>query len=148
MHLEHWPAYIIAKFFQGGYRTKMKIRSDENENQVGKFFARLRRAKKGLFSLWSHWKITKKPLNFQKTSIFEKKGSQNFFACAVAGFFSLWKHWKPLKTVKKPLKPLIFGIFFQKPSNFWKKGPQKFFACGGLFFKKVLGRFYESPRSK
>ena len=54
-------AYIIAKFFQGGYRTKMKIRSDENENQVGKFFARLRRAKKGvpkffacggLFSSW------------------------------------------------------------------------------------------------
>ena len=43
-----WALYIIAKFFQGGYRTKMKIRSDENENQVGKFFARLRRAKKAV----------------------------------------------------------------------------------------------------
>ena len=42
-------AYVIAKFFQGGgYRTKMKIWSDENEKLVGKFFVRLRRAKKGV----------------------------------------------------------------------------------------------------
>ena len=55
--------YVIAKFFQGGYRTKMKIWSDRNEKLVGKFFARLRRAKKGvpkffacggLFSSWRH----------------------------------------------------------------------------------------------
>ena len=39
-------SYVIAKFFQGGYRTKMKIWSDENEKLVGKFFARLWRAKK------------------------------------------------------------------------------------------------------
>ena len=25
------PPYIVAKFFQGGYRTKMKIRLDGNE---------------------------------------------------------------------------------------------------------------------
>ena len=55
--------YVIAKFFQGGYRTKMKIWSDENEKLVGKFFARLRRAKKGI---------------------------RKFFACG--GLFSLWRH--------------------------------------------------------
>ena len=36
------------QIFSGGYRTKMIIWSDENEKLVGKFFARLWRAKKGV----------------------------------------------------------------------------------------------------
>ena len=35
------------QFFQGGYRTKMKIRSDENENQVGNFSRASSAQKKG-----------------------------------------------------------------------------------------------------
>ena len=36
---ELWPlqTYVIAKIFSGGYRTRMKIWSDENEKSVGKF---------------------------------------------------------------------------------------------------------------
>ena len=41
-------SYIIAKFFKGRYRAKMKIWSDENEKLVEKFFALLRLAKKGI----------------------------------------------------------------------------------------------------
>ena len=36
------------QIFSGGYQTKMKILLDENEKLVGKFFARLRRTKKGV----------------------------------------------------------------------------------------------------
>ena len=64
-------AYVIAKFFQGGYRTKMKIWSDENEKLVGKIFAS------------------------SKTKTGAKTGVPKFFACG--GLFSLWKHCKPLK---------------------------------------------------
>ena len=88
----HFLANCIhhRQIFSGGV-------SDQNENLVGKFFARLRRAKKGvpkffacggLFSLWRHWKPLKKPLKtaknrkiFLKTSIFWKKWPQNFFVC-------------------------------------------------------------------
>ena len=66
-------SYVIAKFFQGGV-------SDQNENLVGKFFARLRRAKKGV---------------------------PKFFACG--GLFSSWRHWKPLKNRLKPLKTVKFS---------------------------------------
>ena len=38
------------QIFSGGYRTKMKIWSDANEKLVGKFFARLWCAKKGVLS--------------------------------------------------------------------------------------------------
>ena len=36
------------QIFSWGYRTKMKIWSDENEKLVGNFFARLWHAKKGV----------------------------------------------------------------------------------------------------
>ena len=64
----HLLAYVIAKFFQGGV-------SDQNENLVGKFFARLRRPKKGvrkffacgrLFFVVEALKTAKKPLKTAK----------------------------------------------------------------------------------
>ena len=74
--------YIVTKFFQGGYRTKMKIRSVENEKQVGKFFARKKRGSqifrlRRAFFVVEALKPAKKPLKtakngyiFLKTSIF------------------------------------------------------------------------------
>ena len=43
----HTRSYIIAKFFQGGHRTKMKMWSDENEKLVGKFSCASGAKKKG-----------------------------------------------------------------------------------------------------
>ena len=73
----------------------MKKWPDENEKLVEKFFACLWRAKKEFpifspepgFFVVEALKNRQKPLNFQqkKTTIFGKKGPQNFFACG--GFF-------------------------------------------------------------
>ena len=60
------PAYVITKFFGGS--------SDKNEKVLGKFLARLRRAKKGvpkffacggLFFVVEALKTVKKPLIFR-----------------------------------------------------------------------------------
>ena len=113
--------------------------SDENEKVLGKFLARL-------------------------SSGAKKKGFPNF--SPAPGFFSLWRHWKPLenrwKTVnfsKSFLKtPEIRNekTFSDQFFRAQKKEISKFFASGGLFFvvealktvKVLLGRFYESLRSK
>ena len=92
--------------------------SDENEKVLGKFLARLRRAKKGF---------------------------PNFLPAA--GFFSSWRHWKPLKTDKTAKKPLIFRIFSKNRQNFEKRDPKNFSPAPGFFskkssvdFTKVLGQ--------
>ena len=81
--------------------------SDENEKVLGKFLARLRRAKKGV---------------------------PKFFACA--GLFFVVEALKTVKKPLKPLKTVNFSNIFPKTVKFLKKGTPKFFRLRRAFFQK------------
>ena len=69
-----------------------------------------------------------------------KKRVPKFFACGWL-FFCRGDTENRSKTVN-------FSNFFTKTVKFLKKGTPKIFRLRRAFFSKVLGRFYESPRSK